>query len=116
MTLDSAFIDPTPTLPELPSLAEYQRLPDITAAHQEIHQQLATRQQRLLAAYVHKDGWAWPSVWQNELRGVMRGLGTVGRFFSLMFCEKSMKNHAKRVKISHVHKNRQKITCGTLFF
>ncbi len=33
-TLDSAFIDPTPTLPELPSLAEYQRLPGITAAHQ----------------------------------------------------------------------------------
>ncbi|BCB62773.1 hypothetical protein HaloA020_34740 [Halomonas sp. A020] len=65
-TLDSAFIDPTPTLPELPSLAEYQRLPGITAAHQDIHQQLATRQQRLLAAYVHKDGWAWPNVWQNE--------------------------------------------------
>ena len=26
-----------------------------------------------------------------------------------------MKNRRKRVKTSHVHKNRQKITCGTLF-
>ena len=36
--------------------------------------------------------------------------------FSSIFREKSMKNRRKRVKTSHVHKNRQKITCGTLFF
>ena len=35
---------------------------------------------------------------------------------SSIFREKSSKNHAKRVKPILVHKNRQKITRGTLFF
>ena len=36
--------------------------------------------------------------------------------FSSISGEKSMKNRAKRVNTSHVHKNRPKITCGTVFF
>ena len=36
--------------------------------------------------------------------------------FSLIFREKSTNNLAKRVKTIHVHKNRQKITRGTLSF
>ena len=36
--------------------------------------------------------------------------------FSLIFHEKSTNNHAKRVKTIFVHKNRQKITRGTLSF
>ena len=42
------------------------------------------------------------------------------RFFSVdiasIFRGKSMKNRAKSLKTVFVHKNRQKITCGTLFF
>lgn len=66
-TLDSAFIDAVPTPPELPSLEAYHRLPGIATSPHAIRQQLAERQQRLLAAYVQKDGWAWQTVWNEPL-------------------------------------------------
>lgn len=66
-TLDSAFIDAVPTPPELPSLKAYHRLPGIAISPHAIRQQLAERQQRLLAAYVQKDGWAWQTVWNEPL-------------------------------------------------
>ena len=66
-TLDSAFIDAVPTPPELPSLEAYHRLPGIATSPHAIRQQLAERQQRLLAAYVQKDGWAWQTIWNEPL-------------------------------------------------
>ena len=36
--------------------------------------------------------------------------------FSSIFGETSLTSRAKRMTTSHVHKNRQQITCATLFF
>ena len=65
-TLDSAFIKASTIQPEVPSLAEYTRLPGITASRQALHHHLTGRQQRVLSAYVQKDGWEWRTVWQPK--------------------------------------------------
>jgi uncharacterized membrane protein len=65
-TLGNAFITPFTTMPDIPSLEAYSRLPGITASSHALHHCLIVDQQRVLAAYIHKDGWQWQSVWQTD--------------------------------------------------
>ncbi|KXS37031.1 potassium channel family protein [Modicisalibacter sp. 'Wilcox'] len=67
-TLDSAFIHPASRSPRLPSLDDFATLPGIThddEAWRRMHATLGN--QRLLLAYIEKDGWAWHDVWGDGL-------------------------------------------------
>tara|TARA_R110001599_G_scaffold153095_1_gene338244 strand:+ start:1003 stop:2028 length:1026 start_codon:yes stop_codon:yes gene_type:complete len=65
-TLDSAFINPSQKLPDIPVLNGYADLPGIEKSNAEIHDYLASLPyQTLLVAYVHKDGWQWQDIWQS---------------------------------------------------
>lgn len=66
-TLGSAFIHPDDTAPLIPALTMYAELPGVDKTNKEIHDFLASLPyQKLLVAYVHKDGWDWKDVWQAE--------------------------------------------------
>ncbi|MCL5426497.1 MAG: potassium channel family protein [Gammaproteobacteria bacterium] len=63
-TLDSAFIQPSQHIPDIPALNGYAELPGIDKSNTEIQHHLASLPyQRLLMAYIHKDGWQWQDVW-----------------------------------------------------
>ncbi len=64
-TLDSAFITAVKELPELPKLDTYQQLSGIAASQSTLQKHLSSENQKVLAAYVHKDGWAWEDVWRT---------------------------------------------------
>ena len=64
-TLSSAFIHPASTAPVIPDLQVYATLPGIEASPADIQAYLRDKdRQRLLLAYVHKDGWEWQDIWQ----------------------------------------------------
>lgn len=66
-TLDSTFIRPSQHIPDIPALDGYAELPGIEKSNTEIQDYLASLPyQKILAAYVHKDGWQWQDVWQLE--------------------------------------------------
>lgn len=65
-TLGSAFIHPAPCSPRMPPLDDFATLPGITLDEQTLHRTLeALDDQRLLLAYIEKDGWAWHDVWEE---------------------------------------------------
>lgn len=67
-TLGNAFIHPAPRSPRLPSLEDYTTLPGVTRDDPAWQRMLeALGDQRLLLAYIEKDGWAWHDVWGDGL-------------------------------------------------
>jgi len=63
-TLESAFIRPAGEMPEIPDLDAYAALPGFTKSAAEMRDHLASlERQKLLLAYVRKDGWEWRNVW-----------------------------------------------------
>lgn len=66
-TLGSAFINPDDAAPPIPMLNAYVELPGVDKTSQEMHDYLASLPyQKLLAAYVHKNGWQWQDVWETS--------------------------------------------------
>lgn len=65
-TLDSAFIKALQHPPNTHALETYSLLPDIRLSPEGLKQLLNTEHQKVLAAYVHKDGWKWGDVWSNS--------------------------------------------------
>lgn len=64
-TLGSIFIHPSRQIPDIPVLNEYAELPGFEKSNAEIRDYLASLPyQKILVAYVHKDGWQWQDVWQ----------------------------------------------------
>ncbi|HET8791303.1 MAG TPA: potassium channel family protein [Modicisalibacter sp.] len=64
-TLGSAFIRPTREMPEMPNLDDYAALPGFDKSPSDMHAYLRSLEhQRLLHAYVRKDGWEWHDVWE----------------------------------------------------
>ena len=63
-TLGTAFIHPSQHIPDIPTLNGYAELSGIEKSNKEIQTYLASLPyQKLLVAYVHKDGWQWQDVW-----------------------------------------------------
>lgn len=68
-TLGSAFIRPARARPEIPALDDYAALPGVDKSAAEMRDYLASlERQKLLLAYVRKDGWEWQDVWQLKER------------------------------------------------
>ncbi len=66
-TLGSAFISPSQHIPAIPLLHGYADLPGIQKSSTEIQNYLASLPyQKILLAYVHKDGWDWADLWQSK--------------------------------------------------
>lgn len=66
-TLGSAFIYPSQHIPDIPELNSYTNLPGVEKSNTEIKDYLASLPyQKLLMAYVLKDGWQWQDVWQSN--------------------------------------------------
>lgn len=66
-TLGSAFIHPSQHIPDIPAFKGYADLPGVETSNTEIQDYLASLPyQKILLAYVHKDGWQWQDVWQTE--------------------------------------------------
>lgn len=73
-TLGSAFIHPAREMPEIPELDDYAALPGLDKSPTQMRDHLRSlRHQRLLSAYVSKDGWQWQEVWTNEYPAVRSG-------------------------------------------
>ncbi len=64
-TLDSAFIRSAVQMPPLPNLEAYLSLPGFSATPQQMQAALSNETQKILIAYVRKDGWEWDEVWQS---------------------------------------------------
>lgn len=65
-TLGSAFIHPSRQTPDIPALIDFAELPGFEKSRTEIQHYLASLpHQKILMAYVHKDGWQWQEVWQS---------------------------------------------------
>ncbi len=63
-TLGNAFISPASKAPEIPDLEAYASLPGFTKSAAEMHAFLVSlERQKLLLAFVKKDGWEWHDVW-----------------------------------------------------
>lgn len=66
-TLGSAFIYPSQHIPDIPELNGYTDLPGVEKSNTEIKDYLALLPyQKLLVAYVKKDGWQWQDIWQPK--------------------------------------------------
>ena len=63
-TLGSTFFSPAGEAPEIPDLEACAALPGFARSAAEMHDYLASlERQKLLLAYVGKDGWQWHDVW-----------------------------------------------------
>lgn len=66
-TLGSAFIRPASEMPEIPALDAYAALSGFEKSAAEMQNYLASlERQKLLLAYVRKDGWEWQDVWERQ--------------------------------------------------
>ncbi|RBI68190.1 two pore domain potassium channel family protein [Vreelandella sulfidaeris] len=66
-TLGGTFIQPNHNIPHIPELNGYAELPGFDKSSTEMHDYLASLPyQKILVAYVQKDGWDWKNVWQTE--------------------------------------------------
>ncbi|GHA92132.1 potassium channel family protein [Modicisalibacter luteus] len=64
ITLGSAFITPKKDMPDIPDLTEFAKLPGFDKSPSELQAYLESLdQQKLLLAYIQKDGWEWRDVW-----------------------------------------------------
>ncbi|GHC17233.1 putative membrane protein YdjJ [Kushneria pakistanensis] len=65
-TLSTDFIQPSRHMPDIPDLDAYAQLPGVQKSATEMQEHLASLDhQRLLLAYVRKDGWEWQDVWKT---------------------------------------------------
>ncbi|SFU28152.1 potassium channel family protein [Halomonas korlensis] len=63
-TLGSAFIKPKAESPDIPDLASVAGLPGFNRPASELQSHLKSlEKQKLLLAYVNKDGWEWQEIW-----------------------------------------------------
>ncbi|WP_106476513.1 potassium channel family protein [Phytohalomonas tamaricis] len=66
-TLKNAFVYPSPQAPEIPDLEHYKQLPFCHESPTAIASYLQSLdRQRLLKAYVEKDGWEWSCLWSHD--------------------------------------------------
>ncbi|RUR57269.1 potassium channel family protein [Vreelandella populi] len=63
-TLDSAFIRAATHLPPFPALEAYKTLPGFDASQKQMQEGLSEQSQKVLLAYIQKDGWEWEDIWQ----------------------------------------------------
>ncbi|MEC9482060.1 MAG: two pore domain potassium channel family protein, partial [Halomonas sp.] len=65
VTLGSVFISPEKDMPAIPDMSELAALPGFDKSPNELQAYLKSLdRQKLLLAYVRKDGWEWQDVWQ----------------------------------------------------
>lgn len=66
-TLGGTFIQPSHSIPHIPELNGYAELSGFDKSSTEMRDYLASLPcQKILVAYVYKDGWDWKDVWQAE--------------------------------------------------